>query len=79
VHDLIGDLAGLRGEFPGYRFEIARTWHGLSLAAARIGPGDGPLVVVTADASELRECLAARAREHAGRPARGAGSPGLDV
>jgi hypothetical protein len=55
-------LPALRAEFPAYRFDIAQTWYGLGFVASRTGAGDGPLVVVTADVDELRQCLTQRAR-----------------
>lgn len=52
-------LPALRAEFPAYCFTIAQTWYGQSFVASRTGAGNGPLVVITANVDELRECLTA--------------------
>jgi hypothetical protein len=51
-------LPSLRAEFPGYMFAIQRVHGGLSLVAIRVDDDtDGPLMVITSDVAELRECL----------------------
>ena len=62
VRYLSDHLPVLRAEFPAYTFTIAQTWYGVSFVASRTGAGDGPLVVITADVDELRECLAPQTR-----------------
>jgi hypothetical protein len=57
VRYLSDHLPVLQAEFPDYRFTIAQTRFGMSLVASRAGTGDGPLVVITADVDELRDCL----------------------
>jgi hypothetical protein len=60
VEWLSDHLPALRQDYPDYSFGIARTRDGLGLAAVRTDDGPGPYLVITADVTELRACLAER-------------------
>jgi hypothetical protein len=58
VQWLSDHLPALRQDYPNYSFGIARTHCGVGLVAVRTDDGPGPYMVITADVTELRACLA---------------------